>query len=94
MYSRQWTQFETQSLAYGLLRKALYPNYLVRGDQGKINIYKPTDDHNNPTFLRSIEIQASMKKGDESFSVHPDGVIKLVGGTYASNIVELIKPYI
>lgn len=94
MYSKQWTQFETQSLAYGLLRKALYPQYLVRGDQGIIRIYRPTDDHKNPQHIRTIHVLASPSKGAETFSLQTDGTIKLVGGTYASNVVELIKPYL
>lgn len=31
-YKAQWTEFEVQALAYGILRKHLYPNYLVRGE--------------------------------------------------------------
>ena len=31
-YSKQWTHFEVQSLAFGILRKHLFPTYLVRGN--------------------------------------------------------------
>lgn len=31
-YKKGWTEFEVQSLAYSILRKALWPKYLVRGE--------------------------------------------------------------
>jgi hypothetical protein len=31
-YKQKWTEFEVQSLAFGLLRKNLYPDFLVRGE--------------------------------------------------------------
>lgn len=31
-YKPSWTEFEVQALAYSILRKALYPGYLVRGE--------------------------------------------------------------
>lgn len=31
-YSSSWSEFEVQSLAFSILRKALYPKYLVRGE--------------------------------------------------------------
>lgn len=31
-YKKQWSEFEVQALAYGILRKNLYPKYLVRGE--------------------------------------------------------------
>lgn len=32
MYKQEWTEFEVHSLAYGILRKNLFPGYLVRGE--------------------------------------------------------------
>ena len=32
MYKQDWTEFEVHSLAYGILRKNLFPGYLVRGE--------------------------------------------------------------
>ena len=31
-YSNSWSEFEVQSLAYSILRKQLYPEFLVRGE--------------------------------------------------------------
>lgn len=31
-YSSSWSEFEVQSLAYSILRKSLYPDFLVRGE--------------------------------------------------------------
>lgn len=91
-YTTLWTQFETQSLAFGLLRKALYPAYLVRGDFGKITIYKATLDKKNPIQLFSINVHASTKKEDEAFYQTNDNEYNLVGGQNAKNIVMLVVP--
>ena len=46
LYSHSWTEFEVQALAYGILRKALYPEFIVRGEfffpRGKKSILDPT----------------------------------------------------
>lgn len=31
-YSNSWSEFEVQSLAYSILRKQLYPDFVVRGE--------------------------------------------------------------
>lgn len=91
-YSTLWTQFETQSLAFGMLRKALYPQYLVRGDFGKIKIYKAGEDKNNPLFVLTINVHASTKKEDDGFYKIDENEYNLVGGTSAYNIVMLVVP--
>src|SRR5690349_20748106 len=92
MYSTLWTQFETQSLAFGLLRKALYPTYLVRGNYGKIEIYRATLDKEHPIFVMSINVHASTKKEDEAFYAVSDNEYNLVGGHNAKNIVMKVVP--
>jgi hypothetical protein len=91
MYSKLWTQFETQSLAFGLLRKALYPNYLVRGDAEAIYIYQPTADTNNPTLLLTIYVVASTSKDSSGFYQMSDSVYRMIGGDMAYKAVELVK---
>lgn len=91
-YSSLWTQFETQSLAFGMLRKALYPQYLVRGDYGKIEIYRATLDRNAPVHVLTIHVHASTKKEDDRFYKVGDKEFNLVGGESARNIVMKVVP--
>jgi hypothetical protein len=91
-YTTLWTQFETQSLAFGLLRKALYPAYLVRGDYGTISIWRPTADKHDPIYLFTIHVHASTKKEDDMFVKRDDGDYNLVGGESARHVVMKIVP--
>jgi hypothetical protein len=91
-YSKLWTQFETQSLAFGILRKALYPTYLVRGYVGKIVVYRPTADQLHPEKLLTIHVQASDSVDKQGFSVSGEQECTLVGGNTAYKIVEHVKP--
>lgn len=98
MYSKLWTQFETQSLAFAVLRKQLYPEYLVRGDYGNIRIYKPTVDTNNPILKLIVKVEASPNASDSRSELLPAQdnipVLLLVGGTMAYSVVDLVKPYL
>jgi hypothetical protein len=98
MYSKQWTDFETQSLAFGFLRKALFPKYLVRGYSDEIRIYTPTADSTNPDLKLILKVKASPSKDDSLFKlIDPEeGVMTflLVGGDKAFAVTELLKPYI
>lgn len=91
-YSSLWTQFETQSLAFGMLRKALYPQYLVRGDFGKIEIYKATEDKTNPIHVLTLNVHASTKREDDMFYQTDTNVFNLVGGQSAQNVVMHVVP--
>lgn len=93
-YTKTWTQFETQSLAFGLLRKALFPNYLVRGDLGLIKIYRPTADTTNPELLLTIHVVATDSAAQSGFYPSPnllDNYV-LAGGDMAWKVAELVKP--
>lgn len=92
MYKKAWTQFETQSLAFGLLRKALYPTYLVRGDLGTITIYRPTVDITQPKELMTIHVMASDSKEQSGFHEKEPGKYVLIGGDQAYNILKLVFP--
>jgi hypothetical protein len=95
-YSKTWTQFETQSLAFGLLRKGLFPKYLVRGDLGVIDIYRPTADHKNPEKLLTIHVSATDSSAQSGFYESPLGPkhYVLAGGDMAWKVVELVTPLI
>jgi len=91
-YSTLWTQFETQSLAFGLLRKALYPSYLVRGDFGKIEIYRATKDKHHPVHVLTIHVHASTKQEDDGFFKVGENEYNLVGGQSAYQVVMNVVP--
>lgn len=93
-YKKTWTQFETQSLAFGLLRKALFPKYLVRGDFGFITIYRPTADTTKPEKLFSIYVVATDTNKQSGFypsNTHENSYV-LAGGDQAWKVVDLVIP--
>ena len=92
MYKKQWTQFETQSLAFGLLRKALYPKYLVRGDTGVITIYRPTLDKQNPELCLTIRVKASESIIESGFFKVDENEYHMVGGDQAYKAADLVLP--
>lgn len=91
-YNKLWTQFETQSLAFGILRKQLFPTYLVRGYPGRIVVYKPTVDQNNPTQLLTIHVQASVAVDQQGFVKTGENEYTLTGGNFSYKIAELVTP--
>lgn len=70
-YKKQWSEFEVQALAYGILRKNLYPKYLVRGEykfdhcRVDLAIFEATSDRDNPILRCVVEI----KKNPNGFAV-------------------------
>lgn len=92
MYTTQWTQFETQSLAFSILRKQLYPDYLVRGDFGEIRIYQPTVDKTKPIHLLTLKVQPSMNPENQGFQKLSEKEYLLIGGNEAYKVVDHIKP--
>lgn len=61
-YKQKWTEFEVQALAYGILRKNLYPKYLIRGEYSfegcriDIAIFKAYPDK-EPQLALVIEVK-------------------------------------
>lgn len=98
IYSKQWSQFETQSLAFGLLRKAMYPQYLVRGYDGEIHLFTPTADTKNPIPRLIILVEESTAAGNGKVEELPAQnnipKIKIVGGEKAYAVVEIIQKYL
>ena len=106
-YNKIWTKFETHALAFSLLRKNLYPHFLVRGDykletvRGDIVIFKAVY-MKDPILKCIIQIQASdathTKTWQDSHSVidHYGDVpiIQIVGGEAAYNIRNIVAPYL
>jgi hypothetical protein len=94
MYKKQWSDFETQSLAFGNLRKHLYPTYIVRGDVGEISIYRPTADTKNPELLLTLRVEASETPEASKFLQlsHLEDTYLLKGGDMAYKALELVQP--
>lgn len=104
MYKKQWTEFEVQSLAYGLLRKNLYPEYLVRGEykfpgcRVDIAIFKAHKDR-DPELKLVIEVKKSENSSSESQKIKYEGILNVPciyvrGGQDAYKIVEMVQPYL
>lgn len=107
IYNKIWTKFETHALAYSLLRKNLYPHFLVRGDykldtiRGDIVIFKAVY-MKEPILKIIIQVKASdsthTKTWQDSHSIvgEYEGVpiIEIVGGEAAYNIRNIIAPYL
>ena len=103
-YKAKWTEFEVQSLAFSILRKNLYPEYLVRGEykfpscRCDIAIFKAHKDK-EPELKLIVEIKKSSigtatRQGERY--THLTGVpcIYVRGGEDAYKVVELVQPYL
>lgn len=61
-YSQAWTEFEITSLAFSILRKHLYPAFLIRGDfqlegcRAPIAVFKANKGY-PPTLKLIIEVK-------------------------------------
>lgn len=104
-YRTTWSEFEVQSLAFAILRKNLYPDYLVRGEykfdhcRVDIAIWKPTEDKREANLVCVVEIKKTANGTNTTQSEKYQkllGVpcIYIRGGSDAYNAVELIKPYL
>lgn len=103
-YKKQWSEFEVQALAYSILRKNLYPNYLVRGEykftgcRVDIAIFKAHSDK-EPELKLIVEIKKSPNgtgTGQQTRYQHLTGVpcIYVRGGEEAYRVVEMVQPYL
>lgn len=107
LYNKIWTKFETHALAYSLLRKNLYPHFLVRGDykldtlRGDIVIFKAVY-MKEPILKLIIQVRASDASHtrdwrDNHAVVDHYGeipIIEIVGGEAAYNIRNIVAPYL
>jgi hypothetical protein len=103
-YKQQWTEFEVQSLAFGILRKNLYPNYLVRGEykfpkcRCDIAIFKAHKDR-EPELKLIIEVKKSPDGTAEGQKMRYEELLKVPciyvrGGSDAYNVMKLIGEYL
>lgn len=92
-YSKTWTNFETQCMAFTKLRMGLsVHDHLVRGHSGYIEIYKTTDNAAKPKLLLTIHVRASASKEECGFFKKSENEWLLIGGDIAWNIVEKVRP--
>lgn len=103
-YKQQWTEFEVQSLAYGILRKHLYPGYLVRGEykfdkcRTDIAVFKAHKDK-EPELKLVVEIKksdqgTSTRQGERYEELLNVPVIYVRGGDEAYKVLSLVSPYL
>jgi hypothetical protein len=103
-YKKQWTEFEVQSLAFSILRKNLYPDYLVRGEYKfpgcriDIAVFKAHEDR-DPELKFVIEVKKSSTGtgvGQQERYQHLLGVpcIYVRGGDDAYKIVQTVQPFL
>lgn len=103
MYKKQWSEFEVQALAFGILRKNLYPTYFVRGEykfdkcRVDIAIFKATEGE--PELKLIIEVKKSSLSRGTGQQIRYEastGVpcVYLRGGEAAYKVMELVAPYL
>lgn len=106
-YNKIWTKFETHALAYSLLRKNLYPHFLVRGEykldtlRGDIVVFKAVYGK-EPILKLIIQVKPSEAPHTKSLadSVSVVGeynnvpILEITGGEAAYNIRNLVAPYL
>lgn len=101
MYKQKWTEFEVQALAYGILRKHLYPTYLVRGEykfekcRTDIAIFKAHKDK-EPELKLVLEVKksttgTSVNQGNRYQELLGVPVIYIRGIDDAYKVLELIE---
>lgn len=104
-YKAQWSEFEVQSLAFGILRKNLYPEYLIRGEykfptlRADIAIFKAMEDREHPELRCIVEVKkssqgqstAQAERYTEALGVP---VVYVRGGPDAYKVLDLVKPYL
>lgn len=104
MYNKQWSEFEVQALAYSILRKNLYPNYLVRGEykfqtcRFDIAIFK-AHKNSDPELKVVLEVKKNSKskttsQGERYTSVAGVPCIYIRGGEDAYNVLKLVHDYL
>lgn len=103
-YKPKWSEFEVQSLAYGLLRKNLYPNFLVRGEykfdkcRCDIAIFKAFKDK-DPELVLVVEVKKSAIGTSENQGTRYEDLLGVpcvyVRGTDdAYKVLNLVAPHL
>lgn len=104
MYKKQWSEFEVQALAYGILRKNLYPDYLVRGEykfekcRFDIAIFKA-----HPEKEPELRLVIEVKKNPNGYTTtqgsrYSDAAgvpcLYIRGGEEAYKVMETVQEYL
>ena len=103
-YKQRWSEFEVQSLAYGILRKHLYPQFLVRGEykfdgcRTDIAIFQASPEQ-QPTLKLIIEVKKSkdgttIAQGERYERLLGVPCIYIRGVDDAYGVLEKVKPYL
>jgi len=104
MYKKQWSEFEVQALAYSILRKNLYPNYLVRGEykfekcRFDIAVFKANQGI-EPTLKVVLEVKKSptgttTSQGTRYSEAAGVPCVYIRGGEEAYKVMDLVAPYL
>ena len=102
-YKAQWTEFEIQTIAYGILKKNLYPAYLVRGEyifprcRVDIAIFKSVKPE--PLLLCVLEVKRTLRsnpyrQGTFYSSLLGVPCLYIRDGHEAYNVLEYVRPYL
>jgi hypothetical protein len=103
-YKAQWTEFEVQSLAFGILRKSLYPHFLVRGEykfpgcRPDITIWKAHKER-EPELVLILEVKKSPNGSYEGQKVRYEGIrdvpcLYIRGQNEAYKVMSLVGEYL
>lgn len=104
MYKKMWSEFEVQALAFGILRKQLYPTYLVRGEYKfekcriDIAIFKAHKDA-EPELKCVVEVKktangTSFSQGERYTNELKVPCIYIRGPDDAYNVMDKVTPYL
>lgn len=103
-YNKSPSEFEVQSLAFGILRKNLYPAYHIRGEykfptmRADIAIFKNSPDGNHqPVLLLEVKKSPtgeSTSQGKRYESVVGVPCLYIRGYQEAYKVMELVHPYL
>jgi hypothetical protein len=92
-YSKVYTQFETQAMAFGRLKVELKGTpYFVRGYDGYITVFKTTEDSNNPLPVLKVIVRSSTGPAEVGFFKKEEHEWLLIGMDIAWKIAEHVKP--
>lgn len=103
-YKQKWSEFEVQALAYGILRKNLYPDFLVRGEYKfekcriDIAIFRANKEK-SPELVLVIEVKKSSQGKSESQGTRYQELLGVPcvyvrGIEDAYKILNIVSPYL
>ena len=103
-YTQSWTQFEIHSLAFSVLRKHLYPAFLIRGDfkldgcRTDIAVFK-SNKGKPPTLKVIVEVKqqddASPTKAIQEYAKQNEVAYILIAGLkQAYKALDLVQEHL